>query len=113
MIGAISMAEYPLRLHVAPVLFIKATAHSDDADDLVSGFRHKAGRVRTDVAEALHDDTGSIAIQPQFLDRLFADHENAAPSSFTASARSTDVDRLAGDDRGAGLPHVHGVGIHN
>ena len=48
-----------------------------------------------------------------FLIALFAHHENAASRSLAAPPRSADVDRLAGHHRGAGLPHVHGVGIHD
>jgi hypothetical protein len=54
-----------------------------------------------------------VAIQAQFLDRLFAHHENAASGGLAPPARSADVDGLAGHDRGAGLPHVHGIGIHD
>src|SRR5208282_2054823 len=111
--GAIALAEFPQRFHVDTVLLVQAATHLEDADDFVSGFRHEAGRVRTDVAETLHDDAGGVAIQSQFLDGLVADHEHAASSRLTAPARSADVHWLASHDRGAGLSHVHGVGIHD
>ena len=64
--GAIALAEFPQRRKVDAVFLVQAAVNLDDADDLVSGLRHEAGRVRTDVAEALHDDAGGIAMDAQF-----------------------------------------------
>src|SRR5208337_4347244 len=95
------------------ILFVETAADLDDADDFVSRLGHKPGRVRADIAEALHDDASGIAIQAQFLDRLIANHENATPGSLTAPARSANVDRFAGHDGGHGLASMHGIGVHH
>ena len=49
----------------------------------------------------------------EVLDGFVGDDHHAAAGGFAASARSAHVQRLAGDDGGDGLPHVHGVGVHH
>ena len=50
---------------------------------------------------------------PSFFTAWPDDQHDAASGGFTASARAADLDRLAGDDGGDGLAHVHGVGVHH
>ena len=50
---------------------------------------------------------------PKLLERLVADDHDAAAGGLTAAAGSANVERLAGDDAGHGLAHVHGVGVHH
>ena len=47
------------------------------------------------------------------LQGFVADDHDAASGGFAASSRAADVHRLAGDDGGDGLAHVHGIGVHD
>src|SRR5437016_4174542 len=60
---AIALPELPERFDVDAVLVVKPPAHFADADDLVTGFGHQAGSIGTDVAKALNDDAGRVAIE--------------------------------------------------
>ena len=53
------------------------------------------------------------SVHLEVLDRLVADDHHAAAGGLAASARAAHVQRLAGDDGGHGLAHVHGVGVHH
>ena len=93
---------------------VQTAADFGDADDLVAGFVHQLGGIGTDVAEALHDDARSLVGEMfELFAGLIANDHHAASGRFAAAARAADVDRLAGDDRGHGLAHVHGVGVHH
>ena len=74
---------------------------------------HELRGVGADIAEALHNHATALARHAEFLDSLVADNHNSAAGGFAASARSADVDGLAGNARRHRLPHVHGVGIHH
>ncbi len=69
--------------------------------------------IGADVAESLHDDSSAFTIDAQLAAGLVAHHHHTAAGGFAASARSADIDRLAGHDGGHGLAHVHGVGVHH
>src|SRR5579864_1148274 len=74
---------------------------------------HQLRGVGADVAEALDDDARAFALKAKLLEGLVADDHYAAAGGLTATTRPADVQRLAGDDRGYGLAHVHGVGVHH
>jgi len=110
--GAIALAELPERFDVDAVLFIQATAHLEDADDLVSASAMSGQRsIRRCRSPA--QLPGSVAIQAQFLIAWSQTMSTPASGSLTPPARPTDVNRFASDDRGARLPRVHGVGVHD
>ncbi len=91
----------------------QAAVHLDDSNHFVAGFRHQAGGVRSHVAEALHDDAGRLGTEIELLDRLVAHDHDAASGGLAAAARAANIDGLAGDHRGHGLAHVHGVCVHH
>src|SRR5437764_4511907 len=92
---------------------VQAALYLNNADHLVSGVGHQARSVRSHIAEALHDHARTFARQAQLLYRFVAHDHDAAPGGFAAAARPADVDRLPGNYRGDGLPHVHGIGVHH
>ena len=55
----------------------------------------------------------ALARHAEMLDGLVADDHDATAGGLAASARATHAQRLAGDHRGYGLAHVHGVGVHH
>src|SRR5215472_8988716 len=111
--GSILLAEFHQRLQIDAVLVVEASTNFSDANYSVSGFMHELCSVGADIAEALDDDSGPIAVDIQLFASLIADDHHAAASRLAAATGSADVDGLAGYHRGHGLPHVHGVGIHH
>ncbi len=49
----------------------------------------------------------------QVAEGFIAHDADAASGSLAPSSGSADIERLAGDYAGDGLPHVHGVGVHD
>src|SRR5208282_1709950 len=78
-----------------------------------SGASHQFGRHSAHVAEALHDDARVGWFKTEAPQSLHGDDHAATSGGFGAAARSAQVERLAGDNRGAGLAFVHGVGVHD
>ena len=111
--GAFLLAVFGQRGDVDALAVVEAAIPLADADDLVARLMHEQRRVRAHVAEALDDDAGLFLVHLQVLDGFVGDDHHAAAGGFAASARSAHVQRLAGDDGGDGLPHVHGVGVHH
>src|SRR6202044_1162333 len=83
------------------------------AGDLVTAFLHEARGVRTHVAKALNDDAATVNRHVEVAQALIAGHLDPAARSLNAALRATDVQRLAGDNAGNCLSHVHGVGVHD
>ena len=84
-----------------------------DADDLVALVPEELGGVGADVAEALDDDRGFGGDHVEVLEGLVGDDGDAAAGGLATAAGAAERDGLAGDDRGHGLAHVHGVGVHD
>ena len=127
MSSSLGMASAPRKPSVVPLRYLYSTELVDvdavgiveaavllgDADDLVAVLHHEAGGVGADVAEALNDDAAAVDGQVEIAQALVADHHDAAAGGLDAAARAADVERLAGDDAGDGVAHVHGVGVHD
>src|SRR6202012_5180108 len=99
--------------YVDAIGVVEAAIVLGDADDGVALFVEELGGVGADVAKALDDDAAAVDGHAEVFHGLVADDGNAAAGGLFASARTAEVDGLAGDDRVDGLAHVHGVGVHN
>ena len=67
-----------------------------------------------DVAKALdHHARVSPGVRSKSLQRFKRHDHAAAAGRFGPSARSAQIQRLAGDHRGNRVARVHGVGVHD
>src|ERR1039457_3909955 len=111
--GPVFLAEIHQSLQVDAVRVVQAAANLGNANHLITCLMHQQSGIGAHVAEALHDDAGSFAIQSQLLTGFIADDHYAAASGLAASAGAADVDGFSGHACRYRLAHVHGVGIHH
>src|SRR6185437_13470230 len=110
---AIALAIFEEGSDVDAVWIIECAVILDHADDLIALFLQEMGRIGTNVAEALYDDSAAVALDVEIAEGPVADNADSAPGRFPAPTGAADVDGFAGHDAGDGLTHVHGVGIHD
>src|SRR5665213_1826828 len=99
--------------NIDSIRVIKAAIVFSDTNNRVALRRKDRRRIRADVAESLHDHPAALDLHPQMLQRLIAYDRDATPRSLLSPSRAANVDRLARHHGSAGLPRMHGVGIHN
>jgi len=61
----------------------------------------------------LNHDAATFFLDSQLGQRFIAANHHAAAGGFFPSARSAELDRLAGDHRSGGLAKVHGISVHD
>ena len=111
--GACALAVLDEGGDVDAVRVVKCAVILRNSDDGVAFLCKQLRGVRADVAETLNDDAAAVDGHAKLLDGLITDDGDTAASGLFTSARTAEIDRLAGDDGVDGLSHVHGVGVHD
>ena len=111
--GAVALAMHQQRVNVDSILIVETTVEFSNADDLVACLGHQFGGVRAHIAESLDDHPCAFRQHAQLARGFVANDHQTASRCLAASARSSNVERLARHDSGHGLAHVHRVRIHD
>src|ERR1700730_14207694 len=93
--------------NVETIFVVQPAIDVSESNYFVAGLVHQIGRHGADVTEALNHDAASLFLDAQLGQSFVAADHHATAGSFLAAARTAQLDRLAGHNRGGSLAGMH------